>query len=114
MNGARRVEPVEESEKGRAAKDSVLREERRDREREPVSPDREVEDRPEVAANSYDRKLSYEADVNRVYLDIVNTRDDEVLLRLPSESTAKYLEQVTAQSEEKNDAKSASRILEII
>lgn len=114
MNGARRVEPVEESEKGRAAKDSVLREERRDREREPVSPDREVEDRPEVAANSYDRKLSYEADVNRVYLDIVNTRDDEVLLRLPSESTAKYLEQITAQSEDKDDAKSASRILEII
>lgn len=114
MNGARRVEPVDDSEKGQATKDSVLREERHGQDRERVSPDREVADQPEVAASSYDRKLSYEADLNRVYLDIVNTKDDEVLMRLPSESTAKYLEQITAQSDEKDDAKAASRIVEVI
>jgi len=113
MNGARRVEPVEESEKARATKDSALREERHGQERQRL-PDSEVRAQPEAVANSYDRKLSYEADVNRVYLDIVNTKDDEVLMRLPSESTAKYLEQVTAQSDEKDDPKSASRVLEII
>jgi uncharacterized FlaG/YvyC family protein len=55
--------------------------------------------------------LSYEADVNRVYLDIVNEKDDEILMRIPSESTAKYLEQITA--DEKDAANPAPRVLHI-
>lgn len=113
-HAGRRVEPVERSEKTRAADDGRLREERPEPARERSPADAEVEAPPPAAASgSYDRKLSYEADVNRVYLDIVNTKDDEVLLRLPSESTAKYLEQVTAQSDEKTDPASTPRFQEI-
>lgn len=114
LNGARRVEPIESSEKGRAADDGRLREGRHQDAREHASPDADRGNKPEVAANNYDRKFSYDADMNRVYLDIVNTMDDEVLMRLPSESTAKYLEQITMQSDAKDDAEPASRVVEIV
>ncbi len=113
LDGARRVEPVEKAEKGRATEDGRFREGRHDRDRERLSPNGEVEAQPEVAASSYDRKLSYEADVNRVYLDIVNEKDDEILMRIPSESTAKYLEQITARSDQKDAAIPAPRVLHI-
>lgn len=114
ISGARRVEPVEASEKGGEAEDSVLREPHGADDRERVSPESEVETQPEVEANSYDRQLSYEADINRVYLDIVNTKNDEVLLRIPSESTSKYLEQIAARSDEKDEPPPAPRIVETI
>lgn len=114
LNGARRVEPIEGSEKGQATDDGRLREGRREDVREHSSPDSDGPSKPEAAANTYDRKFSYDADMNRVYLDIVNTIDDEVLMRLPSESTAKYLEQITLQSDAKDDAEPASRIREIV
>jgi len=113
LDGTRRVEPVEKAGKGRATDDGRLREGRHDRERVRFSHDGEVEAQPEVVASSYDRRLSYEADVNRVYLDIVNEKDDEILMRIPSENTAKYLEQITARSDEKDAAKPAPRVLHI-
>ena len=113
LDGVRRVEPVESSEKGRAAGDGRLREGHPEQDRERVLPEGEVEAKLEVAESSYDRRLSYEADVNRVYLEIVNKKDDEVLIRIPSESTAKYLEQITAQSESKDKAESTPSVLKI-
>ncbi len=116
-NGTRKVEPVERLEKSQATDNGRLREERpepsRDRSPGEAEAAAEVAAQPAVTSNSYDRKLSYDADVNRVYLDIVNTKDDEVLLRLPSENTAKYLEQVTAQSDEKDEGRSGPRFQEI-
>lgn len=112
LNGVRRVEPAAGSEKGQATEDSRLRDGRREQHREQFSSGAEVP--PKVAGSGYDRKLTYEADVNRVFLEIVSKTDDEVLIRIPSESTAKYLEQITVRSEETEDSKSAPRVFEIV
>ncbi len=114
LNSARRVEPIEGSEKVRETEDDRLREGRHEQDRERSTAEGDSDDRPAVAETRYDRKLSYDADLNRVYLDIVNTKDDEVLMRLPSESTAKYLDQIAMQSDEKDDAKPEPRVIEIV
>jgi len=114
INSARKVEPVEGSEKVRETEDDRLREGRREQGRERPSAEGDANEQPAVAESSYDRKLNYDADMNRVYLDIVNTKDDEVLMRIPSESTAKYLAQITIQSDAKDDARPAPGVTEIV
>lgn len=114
INSVRKVEPVEGSEKVRETEDDRLREGRHEQDRERPSAEADANEQPAVAESSYDRKLNYDADLNRVYLDIVNTKDDEVLLRIPSESTAKYLDQIAMQSDAKDDARPESRVTEVI
>jgi hypothetical protein len=114
LNGVRRVEPAAGSEKGQATEDSRLRDGRREQHREAFSSGADAEVPTKVAGSGYDRKLTYEADVNRVFLEIVSKTDDEVLIRIPSESTAKYLEQITVRSEETEESKSAPRVFEIV
>lgn len=114
LNGARRVEPVEDCGKGAAIEDGCVRGGQGERGPGRLSPEPEAEARPQVAASSYDRKLNYDADVNRVYLEIVSKEDEEVLMRIPSDSTARYLERIAVQSDEEDRAKSASMVHTVV
>ena len=115
-NGARRVEPVEDSGAGAVVDDGSLRQWRHEEGPERLSsePEADADVRPELAESSYERKLSYEADVNRVYVEIVSKEDEEVLMRIPSDSTARYLERIAVRSDEKDQASLASMVHEIV